>query len=170
MRTLAVVLVMFLGCSGANAQQARMDRAERISKAVGLSDILAAAQASNLESVKQQSIVMLDQLRRVGVPDAELIKLTPAIDRLLVISTTSWDPKIAARIYAEGLVDELSEGELVEAERYYLSPEGIKANKALTSSQNKMAEYIQRQTAAAMEPAMASFFEEVKKVTQARKR
>ena len=164
MRKLIAVLLIALCPLLAHSQTSRMEKAERISKVLGIDGMLAEAQSSSVQAVKEQVTAMLDQLKKLGVSNERLLQFSPAIQRLAEVTAKSWDPKVAARIYAEGLVDELSEDELIEAEKYYSSPAGVKANRAIAESQQKMQQYIQEQSAKAMEPEMARFLEEVKKI------
>lgn len=164
MRKLIAVLFLALCPLLAQSQSSRMEKAERISKVLGIDEALAEAQSSSVQAVKEQVAAMLDQMKKLGVPNERLDQLSPSIQRLAEVSVKYWDPKVAARIYAEGLVDELSDDELAEAEKYYSSPAGAKANRAIAESQQKMQQYIQDQSAKALEPEMARFLEEVKKI------
>lgn len=141
-----------------------MEKAERISRALGIDKALAETQALNVHAAKEQVTSLIDQLKNAGFPNERLEQFSPAVQQIMEISAKAWDPKVAARIYAEGLVDELSEDELAEAEKYYSSPAGAKANHAIAESQQKMQRYIQEQSAKAMEPEIAKFFEEVKRM------
>ena len=169
MRVLVVALVLCASTFSANAQQTQMERAERISRAIGLDQQLASVQEANLAGVREQASVALAQLTKAGIPESHVAQLKPAVERLLAACASSWDPKIAARIYAEGLVDVLSEAELQEAEAYYSSPAGAKANAALAESQSRMLQYIQGASAKAVDPAMEAFLAEVKRAATSAK-
>lgn len=88
----------------AHSQASRMEKAVRISKVLGIDEALAEAQSSSVEAVKEQVAAMLDQMKKLGVPNERLDQFSPSIQRLAEVSAKSWDPKVAARIYAEGLL------------------------------------------------------------------
>lgn len=164
MKKFAVALSVCLAVGGACAQANPHARAERIGRAMGIEQQLVALHQSNLAGVREQAAMLVAQLEKAGVKEKQLAELTPSIEKLLTLCGTSWDAKVAARIYAEGLVDVLSEADLREAEKYYLSPKGARTHAALVASQERMLKYIQQESAKAMEPAMQEFFAEVKRL------
>lgn len=64
------------------------------------------------------------------------------------------------------MVDALSEDELVEAERYYDSPQGRKANEAISNSLDNMRAYINERSSATLKTGMRAFLEDVKQAVQ----
>ncbi len=80
----------------------------------------------------------------------------------------AWDPKVAARIYSEGLGDALTDDELGQAERYYGSTEGKKTHAAIAASQQKMQTYVMGKSNEVLQSEMAGFLETVKKVVAER--
>jgi len=72
------------------------------------------------------------------------------------------DPKEASRIYAEGLLDVLSDEELAEAEHYVQSPEGKKIYRAIADSEANMVNYVQSKTNAVVQAEMGKFIEDMK--------
>lgn len=171
MRYFLVALIFIFMPLESYSQVPRLEKAQRISKVMGLDDSLVELRADTVAAAKQQVATMLEQFRKNGLKDEVIKKILPAMERFVAACEASWDTKIAASIYAEGLVDELSDEELIEAEEYYSSPAGIKANNAIAVSQKRMLQYINEQTNKAIEPAMANFFEDVKRIaTEARKK
>lgn len=165
MKNLLVALSLCFAASGVCSQTNPHARAERIGRAIGLEQQLLALQETNLASVREQASMLVAQLEKAGVKEKQLAELTPAIEKLLSVCGTSWNAKVAARIYAEGLVNILSEADLRQAEKYYQSPQGARTNAALIASQERMLKYIQQESAKAFEPAMQAFLAEVKRVS-----
>ena len=166
MRTFIAALLIATFSVLANAQESRVQKAERSSKAIGLSDLLVETQAENIRAIKEQAGSVFIQLKQVGMSEETFAELVSAFERMIELAARSWDPHVAARIFAEGLVDELTDQELAKAERYYSSPAGEKANRALMNSRQKMLQYIQEQTTKVMEPEMAKFFKEVQRLAK----
>jgi hypothetical protein len=159
-----LVLLAVLVCIAwpAHAQSERLSKAERIARVTGVEELLVAAQRTGNEAVKQQAAAVLSQLRQAGAPDALVAMLAPLTDEMMRRINESWDPKVAAKIYADGLADALSDPELQEAERYYSSDEGHKTFTVITTSQRKMQEYIAARTTAALQKETAEFFRQLK--------
>lgn len=69
MRKLLLALAVLSLCCTVQAQTAQLDKAARISKAIGIEGILIEARASSLTYGKQQIEMMMNQLRTAGMPE-----------------------------------------------------------------------------------------------------
>lgn len=160
-RTLLAILLSVASASSI-AQTQTPSRAERVARVTGLEEMLSEGQSADVKNAKAQAIVILDQFKRVGIPDAVVNQLAPRIEEFLRKVSEAWDPKVAARIYAEGLSSSLSDAELDEAERYYSSPEGKRAYSAIAESQQKTQQYMTTKSNQVMQTELAGFLEAVK--------
>ncbi len=106
----------------------------------------------------------MNELRKGGLPEAYLNRLTESAEKATMDAAGAWDPKEASRIFSEGLIDFLSDEELAEMEKFYDSEQGKRSYQALTQSQGRMVEYIQGKTEAALQEAMGKFLAEAKEV------
>ena len=163
MRRLTLCVLLSLTSIAAESQTPAPSRAERVARATGLEDLLTSIQAANVAGAKAQAESILEQVRQAGVPDSVVTKLTPRVEQLVRRVTQAWDPKVAARIYAEGLGEALTDDELDDAERYYGSTEGKRAYTAITASQQKMQAYVAGRTDEVLRSEMVGFVEAVKK-------
>ena len=171
MRRLVLFFLLLFASLDAFSQAVDLSRAERVAKAAGLEDLLAIIQANNIASAKGQAQSLLGQLQQAGLPDSAVKELAPRITEMFRKVTQAWDPKVAARIYAEGLSASLTDAELGQAELYYSSPEGKKTYAAIADSERKMQEYVVGKTTEVLQAEMGGFMEAFKKAAaEARKR
>jgi hypothetical protein len=164
MRRLAVALICSLISLSAGAQTVDPSRVERINKAFGLEQTLTMVQASSAESLRRQMAVMLKQLHDAGMPSDVVAKIAPYADEMIQRVNSSWDPKVATRIYVEGLTETLTESELADVESYVSSEEGHKSFAAISKSQQAMMQYVQSQIETSSQREMGLLLGRVKEI------
>ena len=168
MRRLFQCAVLLLAAVAAHGQTPTISRAERLAKAAGLEELVSSAQQANVADAKAQADALIAQLRQAGMPESVVAQLAPRVQEIMRKVSQAWDPKVAARIYAEGLGDALTDDELDQAERYYGSTEGKKTHAAITASQQKMQTYVMGKSNEVLQSEMAGFLETVKKAVAER--
>ena len=137
-------------------------RAERIARALGIEQLLIETQAASLAAAKGQVSELVSGLKKSGIPEDYLNEMRSKIEQMYVKASAAWDPKEAGRIYAEGLLDVLSDEELAEAEHYVESPEGKKIYRAIADSEANMIDYVQSRTNAVVHAEMGRFIEDMR--------
>jgi hypothetical protein len=163
MRRLAFFVLLSLAPLVVVGQTVDTSRAERVAKAAGLEELLSSIQAASIAGAQAQAESLLGQLRQAGISESVVAKVAPRVQEILRNVSRAWDPKVAARIYAEGLGEALTDDELDQAERYYGSAEGKKTYAAIAASQQKMQAYVAGRTNEVLRSEMAGFVEAVKK-------
>jgi hypothetical protein len=155
MKTITAVIVLLLLSRAAFAQDARMQKAARIGKALGIEAALKSAQLESAKQAKQQILSILEELRKNDVPEAILKLYSDQADTIAERIRTAWAPEVASRLYADGLVELLSDSELVAAERYYASDIGKRTYAAIETSSRNMLDYITQRTNEATKAELA---------------
>lgn len=157
---LSTVLVFVASC--AIAQDDNMVRATRIAQALGLEQLLRETQLQNVAATRQSMLDLLEELKKNGYPAKIIADVRVDALEFADDAVRSWDPKEAARIYANGLVQSLSEDELVATERHYQTETGKKSYEALSNSQARMIDYINAKQNEAMKAKMSALISKVR--------
>jgi hypothetical protein len=161
-KLLIALVALFLASTPTWAQDTRTARVDRIARALGIEQLLAETQAASLAATKGQVSELMSSLKESGIPDDYLYEMRSKIEQMYAKALGAWDPKEASRIYAEGLLDVLSDEELAEAEHYVQSPEGKKIYRAIADSEANMVNYVQSKTNAVVQAEMGKFIEDMK--------
>ena len=161
-----VLIACAMGAGTAMAQDARVAKADRIARALGIDEHLRAAQVEGMEMAKQQTELVMSEIRKSGVPEASLAQLATITEQLMLKVLHAWDIQEAGRIWSSGMVDALSDAELLAMEQYVETPEGRKAQAAMLASQQKMTEYISARTNAVMQVEFGKLVEAMKVVVR----
>lgn len=161
-KLLTALIVLLLASTSTWGQDPRTERAGRIARALGIEQLLIETQAATLAGTKLQVSELISGLKKSGIPDDYLNEMGLKIEQMYVKASAAWDPKEASRIYAEGLLDVLSDQELAEAEHYVDSPEGKKIYRAIADSEANMINYVQSKTNAVIQAEMGKFVEDMK--------
>ncbi len=154
---LCICAAMTGAARGQTQESAKAERVQRLVTALSLDSMLAQTQAQAAEAAKKQVSLSMGELKNMNIPPDVLERLSDMAERIAVSATQSWEPRVAARIYAEGIAEALSDDELKAAEDFYGSSIGKKSHSAITASQARMAAYIQGRTNEAMQLGMAGF-------------
>ncbi len=162
MKQLLAFALLLLSLS-ALASDAEMRKAERIARVLDIEAQLGEVQQANAEAIKVQMQIVLQEFRRSGAKEELLGTLEELGNQMMGRIDLAWDPKEASRIYAQGLVDVLSDSELDEAEKYFSSPEGKRANSAVSRSYAKMMEYINNRYNTVAQEEFGGFMKQARK-------
>lgn len=163
MRTVIVLfLALVLANPGAHAQTEKIARAERLSQLLGLDQILKGAQMAGVESTKLQMKSMLLELEKTGIPASVIARIGDGAEQVVVKMAQAWDPKEAAKIYALGLVELLTDKGLAAAELYYQTTDGQNSYTAIFNSQARVLEYTTSKSNAVLQAEMGIFLQKVK--------
>jgi len=162
MKQLLAFALLLLSLS-ALASDAEMRKAERIARVLDIEAQLGEVQQANAEAIKVQMQIVLQEFRRSGAKEELLGTLEELGNQMMGRINLAWDPKEASRIYTQGLVDVLSDSELDEAEKYFSSPEGKRANSAVSRSYAKMMEYINNRYNTVAQEEFGGFMKQARK-------
>jgi hypothetical protein len=165
MRLTPLFLALAIASTPTFAQEASSARAEQIAQALGLERLLSDRQEQVSKATRQQMQSMLAEFENSGVPKDVVLHLASLADQFALKVTSSWDPKEAARIYANGLTELLSDKEISEAASYYKSDEGKKSYAAIQASLARMDEYVNSRTNAVMQVEFRQFLRQIKEST-----
>ncbi|MEK8024862.1 hypothetical protein [Pseudaquabacterium rugosum] len=165
-KLLVALFAIFLASAPALAQDARTVRVERIARALGFEQYLTDIQAAHLASIKGQTSDLFLSLKNMGLPDDYLKAMEFKSEQIFLKATKAWDPKEASRIYAEGLLDILSDEDLVEAEKFVQSPEGKRIHRAIANSEANMVSYIQAKMDGVLKVEFDALLQEMKASAQ----
>lgn len=162
MRLTPLILALAMASTPTFAQEASSTRAQQIAQALGLEQLLSDRQEQVSKATRQQMQSMLAELENSGVPKDVVLRLAPLADEFALKVTSSWDAKEAARIYADGLTELLSDKEISEAASYYKSDEGKKSYAAIQASLARTDEYVNSRINAVMQVEMRAFLRQIK--------
>lgn len=145
-----IVVALSIAALAAGAAHAQItphpSKAERLAVALGLETQLAALQEASLAQVRAQMAQTIDTLRRARVAQESLDEASQFFDEYARKVSDSWSPREAATVYVSALAEDMTDEEIEDAIGFYSTPEGQKANAAITNATNKLFQYIASKT------------------------